>query len=47
MATRRTINMKTYMWYGVYAIAAYYGYNWWANRAIGTTTVVTVPPGTR
>jgi hypothetical protein len=39
-----------YLMYGVYAIAGYYGYQWWINQQTqipATTTTVSVPPGTQ
>ena len=45
MAKRRKAKTNKYLWYGLYAVAAYYGYNWWMNRQ-QQTTMVSVPPGT-
>ena len=47
MAKTRKTKTNTYLWYGLYAVAAYYGYNWWASQTRETTTIVMVPPGTR
>lgn len=51
MARRQRRGKKnTWLWYGLYAAAAYYGYNWFkqyqAQQAIASTTTV-VPIGTQ
>lgn len=46
MARRRTAQTSKWLWYGLYAVAGYYAYNWYMNKPATTTTIVTVPPGT-
>lgn len=46
MAKRRSKRTNKWLWYGLYAVAGYYGYNWWMNRQVVSPTTVTVPPGT-
>jgi hypothetical protein len=47
MAKRRSGKINPYIWYAAYAAIGYYAYNWWMNRPVTTTTMVSVPPGTQ
>jgi len=44
--TRRT-KTNTWLWYGLYAVAGYYGYNWYLQYRAKQTAMVSVPPGTQ
>jgi uncharacterized membrane protein YjjB (DUF3815 family) len=47
--TRQSTKTNKWLWYGLYAIAGYYGYNWFkqyqANQVSATTVIV--PVGTQ
>lgn len=34
MARRRKSKANTWLWYGLYAVAGYYGYQWWQQRQL-------------
>jgi len=47
MVQRRKAKTSPYLWYALYAVVGYYGYNWWMKRQVMQTTMVSVPSGTQ
>lgn len=45
MARRRQrVKTSLYLWYGLYAVAGYFAYNWWRGRQ--TPQITIIPPST-
>lgn len=47
---KRSAKTSTWLWYGLYAVAGYYGYGWFKQyqmqQALKAQTLTTVPAGT-